>query len=115
MTTKQDEHIKDIVDEVILEIQDDAPVYATVEKVTPGRHDKSWWIKWFSSIMLIMGALLIQNQIVLVGTSFAAIGVLGWTWVGILWNDHALIVMNALFLGIYLLSVSNKIILLFGA
>lgn len=112
MTVKQDEHIKEIVEEAL---HDEAPVYATVEKVTPGRHDISWWIKWVSAVLLIIGALLIQNQVLLVGTIFAALGVLGWIWVGMLWNDHALIFMNAMFLGIYLLSISNKLLIIFGA
>jgi len=119
MNDKQEEHIKDLVEESVVEsiqeaiqeIQDgDAPVYATVEKKTPGRHDISWWIKWVSAIMLIIGGLLIQSDILLYGTIFATIGTFGWIWVGMLWNDHAIIIMNALFFGMYLLSITTKLL-----
>jgi len=65
------------------------------KSATP-KYDLSWYVKWTASaIMLIAmsfrGAqVLPQFDLVL---SF--VGCLGWLWVGVLWKDRALIILNA--------------------
>ena len=67
-----------------------------LSKVTP-LHDFSWYIKWLSSI-LILSAVCFRAA----GTAYhnvdlyvSLIGTLGWLWVGILWHDRALMVLNS--------------------
>ena len=74
------------------------------KKVTP-KGDLSWYIKWISSIFLIIGMILASVNLFPYNIMVASIGVLGWLIVGILWHDRALIVLNAISLAIYLMGV----------
>jgi|TARA_B100000073_G_scaffold295153_1_gene259390 hypothetical protein len=64
------------------------------KKITP-KYDLSWYIKWIASVMILIavcfraaGGLHIYDLVV----SF--VGTLGWLWVGYLWHDRALIMLN---------------------
>ncbi len=54
-----------------------------------------WYIKWFSSVVLMIGMLLTSNNIYPVNLYFHFVGVAGWMIVGMLWNDRALMVINS--------------------
>tara|TARA_X000001382_G_scaffold130960_1_gene128218 strand:- start:10577 stop:10852 length:276 start_codon:yes stop_codon:yes gene_type:complete len=56
----------------------------------------AWWIKWTSSVA-ILGAMSIRSAGVLPTADLVLsfIGVFGWTLVGLLWKDRAIIVLNA--------------------
>ena len=56
------------------------------EKVSNGL---DWYIKWFASIVLIIGAAVTALDMY-----FQFIGITGWLIVGIMWKDWALIVVN---------------------
>ena len=69
-----------------------------VKSATP-KGDLSWYVKWISS-MFILAAVMMRAQD---GDMFqtadrilSLIGWLGWTWVGLLWKDRALIILNAI-------------------
>ena len=70
-----------------------------VDKKTP-IHTLNWYIKWIASFLLIIGVVLTSNNIFPANLIFHAIGMLGWFVVGILWNDRALIVINAVTLAL---------------
>ena len=70
-----------------------------VDKKTP-IHTLDWYIKWMASFLLIIGVVLTSNNIFPANLIFHAIGMLGWFVVGILWNDRALIVINAVTLAL---------------
>ena len=53
-----------------------------------------WYIKWVASVLLMIGMVLTANNIFPVNLIFHAIGIAGWLWVGMLWNDRALIFIN---------------------
>jgi len=53
-----------------------------------------WWIKWFSSIVLILGALTTTMNLYPYNMYFQFVGITGWLIVGILWKDWSLIVVN---------------------
>ena len=64
------------------------------KKITPN-YDLSWYIKWIASVLILVavcfraaGGFHIYDLVV----SF--IGTLGWLWVGYLWHDRALIMLN---------------------
>jgi energy-coupling factor transporter transmembrane protein EcfT len=70
-----------------------------VDKKTP-IHTLDWYVKWIASFLLIIGVVLTSNNIFPANLIFHAIGMLGWFVVGILWNDRALIVINAVTLAL---------------
>ena len=70
-----------------------------VDKKTP-IHTLYWYIKWIASFLLIIGVVLTSNNIFPANLIFHAIGMLGWFVVCILWNDRALIVINAVTLAL---------------
>ena len=59
-----------------------------------------WYIKWIASIFLIIGVILTSNNIYPMNILFHAIGMFGWFIVSILWNERALLVINAVSLAI---------------
>ena len=63
------------------------------KKITP-RGDLSWYIKWFSSICLIIAMVLTSANVHPWNLYPAIVGMTGWLIVGMLWNDRSLIVIN---------------------
>ena len=63
------------------------------KSATP-KYTLDWYIKWISSIILMIGMLLTSNNIYPLNLYFHFIGIGGWLIVGMLWNDRSLIVIN---------------------
>ncbi len=61
------------------------------EKVSMGL---DWYIKWFASIVLIIGAAVTALDMYPYNMYFQFVGLTGWLIVGIMWKDWALIVVN---------------------
>ena len=76
------------------------------KKVTP-KGDLSWYIKWFSSIVILSGMVLTSASIEPWNMWTHLVGVSGWLVVGMLWHDRSLIVLNAVSLAIYSLGILN--------
>ena len=53
-----------------------------------------WYIKWFSSVVLIMGAAATALDLYPFNMYFQFVGVTGWLIVGWIWKDWSLIVVN---------------------
>ena len=96
------EPIKEKLDDKIAKLNS-SRVY---KKVTP-RHDLSWYIKWASSVTLIVAMLFTSANIFPLNLYVANIGFIGWFVVGMLWHDRALIVLNAISFAIYSLGLLN--------
>lgn len=77
------------------------------KKVTP-RYDLSWYIKWASSLLLIVGMVMTTTNIYPWNLYPAIVGMVGWLIVGLLWHDRALIVLNAISVVIYALGILNS-------
>ena len=73
-----------------------------IHKVTP-KGDLSWYVKWVSVFFVIVGWLLHSVNLYPYNIIVQVIGVGGWLWVGYLWHDRALIVLNSI--GIAVLSL----------
>ena len=58
-------------------------------------HPLSWYVKWASSIVLVFAMIATTNNMYPMNMILQGIGVAGWLWVAIIWNDRALIVVNA--------------------
>lgn len=56
----------------------------------------AWWIKWTSSIFILCAmSIRAAGVIPIADLVLSFMGVLGWTLVGLLWKDRAIIVLNA--------------------
>ena len=64
--------------------------------------DLTWKIKWFSTITLMLGMILTSQNLYPYNLVFHIIGCTGWTYVSIVWNDRALIVVNSVALCIFI-------------
>lgn len=72
------------------------------KKVTP-KGDLSWYVKWGSVVLVVIGWMLHAINLYPWNVTIQLIGVAGWLWVGYLWHDRALIVLNSI--GVALLSL----------
>jgi hypothetical protein len=99
--------VKDVVEEQVKELIEDKVEQLTVKvepkkinKVTPYK-DKSWYVKWGSSFILIIGMALTAMDIQPYNMCFHLLGVAGWFIVGVWWHDRALMFINAIAMGIF--------------
>ena len=72
-----------------------------LNKQTP-THTIDWYIKWIASVILVGGVILTSNNIYPLNLIVHAIGMFGWFIVAIVWNDRALLVINAVSLALLL-------------
>ena len=77
------------------------------KKVTP-KYDLSWYIKWVSSVLLIIAMVMTSANVFPYNLYPAIVGMVGWLIVGILWHDRALIILNAVSVAIYALGIVNS-------
>jgi len=70
-----------------------------IEKMAPTL-TFDWYVKWIASVLLIIGTILTSNNIFPLNLFFHAGGMLGWLIVSIIWNDRALLVVNAVSLAL---------------
>ena len=96
------EPIKEKLDDKIAKLNS-SRVY---KKITP-RGDLSWYIKWASSFVIIIAMLFTSANMFPINLWIANIGFIGWTIVGMLWHDRALIVLNSISLAIYSMGILN--------
>ena len=76
------------------------------KKITP-KGDLSWYIKWVSSIFIIVGMALTSANIFPLNIYIHRIGVTGWLIVGMLWHDRALIFLNGVAIFVYVTGLLN--------
>ena len=70
-------------------------------------HPLSWYLKWASSIVLIFAMIATTNDLYPWNMFLQFIGVAGWLWVSVIWNDRALIIVNAGAVAIFLKGIVN--------
>ena len=80
-------------------------IYSTEEQKNSNRIFKSatpkytvdWYVKWFSSVVLICAISIRSAQInPLLDLILSFTGMVGWTYVSIVWKDRALILLNGI-------------------
>jgi len=76
------------------------------KKITP-KGDLSWYIKWVSSIFIIVGMALTSANIFPLNIYIHGIGVTGWLIVGMLWHDRALVFLNGVAIFVYATGLLN--------
>ena len=66
------------------------------------KKDAAWFLKWVSSFIIICAMSLRGIEgMQFIDLILSLFGVAGWLWVGMLWKDRALIILNAV--GLFLL------------
>ena len=80
---------------------------STVKKVTP-LHDATWYVKWVS-VFLILFATVARSvgSIPQVDMWFGLFGTIGWAYVGYLWHDRALLVLNSILVTLLVVGLAN--------
>ena len=53
-----------------------------------------WYVKWISTFLMVVSFVLTSNNVYPINLLFYGSGALGWLYVGVVWNDRALIVLN---------------------
>ena len=66
-----------------------------------------WYMKWASSIVLIIAMVMTTNNMYPYNMYLQCIGVAGWLVVSVIWNDRALIIVNAVAVAIFLNGIVN--------
>ena len=69
-------------------------------KSTP-LYTTDWYIKWVSTVILLCGMILTAQNIFPLNLYVSIAGLAGWLGVSIMWNDRALIIINAVGISIY--------------
>ena len=69
-----------------------------------------WYMKWASSIVLIIAMVMTTNNMYPYNMYLQCIGVAGWLVVSIIWNDRALIIVNAVAVAIFLNGIFQYLI-----
>lgn len=64
------------------------------KKITP-KYDLSWYVKWVSVILILIAtSARATGTLPHIDLWFGLIGTIGWFWVGYLWHDRVLILLN---------------------
>ena len=66
------------------------------KSATP-KQDLSWYVKWIASVILLCAfAVRSTQQFPFIDLCLSLVGVSGWLWVGLLWKDRALVLLNGI-------------------
>ena len=76
-------------------------IMTKLNKQTP-THTIDWYVKWVASVIIIISVILTSNNIYPLNLFFYAAGLSGWFIVALLWNDRALLIINAVSLALLL-------------
>ena len=75
------------------EIENSKRIY---KSATP-KQDLSWYVKWIASLILLCAfAFRSTQQFPFIDLCLSLVGVSGWLWVGLLWKDRALVLLNGI-------------------
>ena len=65
-----------------------------MKKVTP-KGDLSWYIKWIATAFVVIGLMFRSNMFLIpFDLIISFLGTVLWTFVGYLWHDRSIIVLN---------------------
>ena len=80
------------------------------KSATP-KQDLSWYVKWIASMFLLCAfAFRSTQQFPFVDLCLSLVGVSGWLWVGLLWKDRALVLLNGIAVFILLSGLINHFV-----
>ena len=65
-----------------------------VTKITP-KHDITWWVKWASTVFILAGIISRSaGGSPIFDFITTIIGGTGWAWVGYIWHDRSILLLN---------------------
>ena len=65
-----------------------------IKKITP-KGDLSWYVKWITTFFIVTGLMFRSNMFLIpYDLILSFIGTVLWAFVGYLWHDRSLIVLN---------------------
>lgn len=76
------------------EIENSNRIY---KSATP-KQDLSWYVKWVSCALVLLAVVIRSAGIPeyqIWDVTFSLLGTIGWLFVGLMWKDRALIILNA--------------------
>ena len=77
------------------------------KKITP-KGGLSWYVKWISSAFILSAvACRSTGNLAVFDLWLSLIGTSGWFWVGMLWHDRALIMLNGALSSILVVGILN--------
>ena len=76
------------------------------KKVTP-KYDRSRYIKWVSSVFILIAMAMTSADMFPQNLMFHLAGVSGWLVVGMLWHDRALIFLNGVAIFMFASGILN--------
>jgi len=89
------------------EIENSKRIY---KSATP-KQDLSWYVKWVASIFLLAAfSFRSTQQFPFIDLCLSLVGVIGWLWVGLLWKDRALVLLNGIAVFILLTGLINHFV-----
>lgn len=65
-------------------------------------HDHVWYVKWASSIAVLIGVALTTHGISPMNMYVGTAATFGWLYVSFKWHDRAMLIMNAVVLFVYM-------------
>jgi hypothetical protein len=82
-----------------------------MDKVTP-TYTLDWYVKWIASFFVLAAVLCRSLEEVpkIYDLYLSVIGTAGWLYVGILWHDRAIILLNSVIFFVLLLGLLRSIL-----
>ena len=79
------------------------------EAITP-KYTLDWYVKWVASVFILISiAFRAADGYQIWDLAFGTVGVIGWTWVSIMWRDRALIILNSVSLFMLIVGLLNHV------
>ena len=64
------------------------------KKITP-KGGLSWWVKWISVVLILVAtSARATGTLPHIDLWFGLFGTIGWFWVGYMWHDRSLLLLN---------------------
>jgi hypothetical protein len=75
------------------------------KKITP-KGDLSWYIKWVSVVLILFAtSARATGTMPEIDLWFGLFGTIGWAWVGYLWHDRAILLLNGVLVTIIVMGL----------
>ena len=100
-TQNRIEPLKEKLDEKIKKLNSSR----VIKKVTP-KGDLSWYVKWVSVVLILFAtSARATGTMPEIDLWFGLFGTIGWAWVGYLWHDRAILLLNGVLVTIIVMGL----------
>ena len=84
-----------------------------IQKSATPKQDLSWYVKWTASAFILL-SMSIRGipELAMYDIVLSLVGVAGWMWVGFLWKDRALILLNGVGIILFMRTLVSDYILI---